>query len=61
MEQLNTILAKVDNLVDALNTGKGSIGMLINDPSLYNRAVATLNEIYNSLMRWATVKVRSAS
>ncbi|WP_158751136.1 MlaD family protein [Acidobacterium sp. S8] len=45
IEQLNTILAKVDNLVDALNTGKGSIGMLINDPSLYNRAVATLNEI----------------
>ena len=45
IEQLNTILAKVDNLVDALNTGKGSIGMLINDPGLYNRAVGTLNEI----------------
>jgi phospholipid/cholesterol/gamma-HCH transport system substrate-binding protein len=45
IEQLNTILAKVDNLVDSLNGGKGSIGMLINDPSLYNRAVAALNEI----------------
>ncbi len=45
IEQLNTILAKVDNLVDALNSGKGSIGKLINDPNLYNRAVATLNEI----------------
>jgi phospholipid/cholesterol/gamma-HCH transport system substrate-binding protein len=45
IEQLNTILAKVDNLVDALNGGKGSIGKLINDPMLYNRAVATLNEI----------------
>lgn len=45
IEQLNTILAKVDNLVDALNTGKGSIGMLINDPTLYNRAIGTLNEI----------------
>jgi phospholipid/cholesterol/gamma-HCH transport system substrate-binding protein len=45
IEQLNTILAKVDNLVDALNTGKGSIGMLINDPTLYNRAIAALNEI----------------
>jgi phospholipid/cholesterol/gamma-HCH transport system substrate-binding protein len=45
IEQLNTILAKVDNLVDALNTGKGSIGKLINDPQLYNRAVGTLNEI----------------
>jgi phospholipid/cholesterol/gamma-HCH transport system substrate-binding protein len=45
IEQLNAILAKVDNLVDSLNTGKGSIGMLINDPTLYNRAIAALNEI----------------
>jgi len=42
IEQLNTILAKVDNLVDSLNSGKGSIGMLINDPTLYNRAIAAL-------------------
>ena len=45
IEQLNTILAKVDNLVDSLNSGKGSIGKLINDPNLYDRAIATLNEI----------------
>jgi phospholipid/cholesterol/gamma-HCH transport system substrate-binding protein len=45
IEQLNTILAKVDNLVDSLNSGKGSIGMLINDPTLYNRAIGALNEI----------------
>jgi phospholipid/cholesterol/gamma-HCH transport system substrate-binding protein len=45
IEQLNTILAKVDNLVDALNSGKGSIGKLINDPTLYDRAIAALNEI----------------
>lgn len=45
IEQLNTILAKVDNLVDALNTGKGSIGQLINDPALYNRMVGTFNQL----------------
>ena len=45
IEQLNTILAKVDNLVDSLNSGKGSIGMLINDPTLYNKATSTLNEL----------------
>jgi len=45
IEQLNTILAKVDNLVDSLNSGKGSIGELINDPGLYNRAVSTINQI----------------
>jgi len=45
IEQLNTILAKVDSLVDSLNSGKGSIGQLINDPALYNKAVAAVNEI----------------
>lgn len=45
IQQLDTILAKVNNLVDALNSGKGSIGKLINDPSLYNRAVLTLNQL----------------
>jgi ABC-type transporter Mla subunit MlaD len=38
IEQLNTILAKVDSLADSLNSGKGSIGKLIQDPELYNRA-----------------------
>ena len=45
IEQLNTILAKVNNLVDALNSGKGSIGQLINNPDLYNKAIKTLNEL----------------
>lgn len=45
IEQLNTILAKVDNLVDSLNSGKGSIGQLINDPTLYNKAVLTVNQL----------------
>jgi phospholipid/cholesterol/gamma-HCH transport system substrate-binding protein len=45
IEQLNTILAKVDHLADSLNSTKGSIGELINNPDLYNKAVATLNEL----------------
>jgi phospholipid/cholesterol/gamma-HCH transport system substrate-binding protein len=45
IEQLNTILAKVDNLVDSLNSNKGSIGLLINDPALYNKALATFNQL----------------
>ena len=45
IEQLNTILAKVDNLVDSLNSGKGSIGQLINDPALYNKAVTTITQL----------------
>jgi phospholipid/cholesterol/gamma-HCH transport system substrate-binding protein len=45
IEQLNTILAKIDNLVDSLNTGKGSIGQLINSPDLYNKGIATVNQL----------------
>jgi phospholipid/cholesterol/gamma-HCH transport system substrate-binding protein len=45
IEQVNTILAKIDSLVDSLNTGKGSIGQLINDPGLYNRANETVNQL----------------
>ena len=45
IEQVNVILAKVNTLADALTTNKGSIGELINDPDLYNRAVATITEL----------------
>ena len=45
IEQVNTILAKIDSLVDSLNTGKGSVGQLINDPALYNKAVQAVDEL----------------
>ena len=45
IEQLNTILAKVDTVVDAVSTGKGSIGQLIQNPDLYNKAAATVSEL----------------
>lgn len=43
--QVNVILAKLNTLADALGTGKGSLGQLINDPALYNRAVGTINQL----------------
>ncbi len=45
VEQVNVILGKVNSLVDALNSGKGSIGQLINNPDLYNKANATINQL----------------
>jgi len=45
IEQVNTILAKIDSLVDSLNSGKGSIGQLINDPALYNKANETVTQL----------------
>ena len=45
IEQLNTILAKVDTVVDAISTGKGSIGQLIQNPDLYNKANQTVGQL----------------
>jgi phospholipid/cholesterol/gamma-HCH transport system substrate-binding protein len=46
IESLNVILAKMNTIVDNLQSGKGSVGMLINDPGLYNRANATVEELH---------------
>lgn len=45
IEQMNTILAKLNNLIDSISSGKGSIGQLINNPDLYNKLVSTLTEL----------------
>jgi phospholipid/cholesterol/gamma-HCH transport system substrate-binding protein len=45
IESLNVILAKVNNIVDSLQNGKGSVGKLINDPELYNKATATVDQL----------------
>lgn len=45
IEQMNTILAKLNNLVDSISSGKGSIGQLINNPELYTKLVSTLTEL----------------
>jgi phospholipid/cholesterol/gamma-HCH transport system substrate-binding protein len=38
IQQVNTILAKVNILADNLLNNKGSIGLLLNSPELYNKA-----------------------
>ena len=46
IEQLNVILAKMNTIVDNLQEGKGSVGQLINNPDLYNKANATVDELH---------------
>jgi phospholipid/cholesterol/gamma-HCH transport system substrate-binding protein len=46
VESLNVILAKVDDLVDTIKSGKGSAGKLIEDPTLYNEATATVKQLH---------------
>lgn len=43
--QLNDILTKMNAMVDGINNGQGSIGMLVKDPALYNKTIGILNQV----------------
>ena len=45
IQRLDTILDQVNQIATTLNSKNGSIGLLINDPTLYNRALTTVNEL----------------
>src|ERR1700727_451181 len=45
IESLNVILAKMNVIVDNLQSGKGTFGQLINSPDLYNKANNTVDEL----------------
>jgi phospholipid/cholesterol/gamma-HCH transport system substrate-binding protein len=45
IESLNVILAKLNDVVSDMQSGKGSFGQLLTNPELYNKFVATANEI----------------
>lgn len=42
--ELDHILAKMNTLADSLGAGQGTVGKLLKDPKLYNKAVATLDQ-----------------
>jgi phospholipid/cholesterol/gamma-HCH transport system substrate-binding protein len=46
IESLNVILAKINAMVDNLQSGKGSVGQLLQNPDLYNKATATVDELH---------------
>jgi phospholipid/cholesterol/gamma-HCH transport system substrate-binding protein len=45
IESLNVILAKMNVVVDNIQSGKGSVGQLINNPDLYNKADQTIEQL----------------
>jgi phospholipid/cholesterol/gamma-HCH transport system substrate-binding protein len=45
VESLNVILSKMNIIVDNIQSGKGSVGKIINDPELYNKATATVDQL----------------
>ena len=46
IESLNVILAKMNTIVDNMQSGKGSLGQLISNPDLYNKVNATIDELH---------------
>ena len=51
IESLNVILSKMDKIVDKLQNGEGSVGQLINNPDLYNKASQTVDEVHKLTMQ----------
>jgi phospholipid/cholesterol/gamma-HCH transport system substrate-binding protein len=45
IESLNVILAKINVIATNLQNGTGTVGKLLNDPALYNKATDTVNQL----------------
>ena len=46
LDQLNGTIAKLDKVIDGLQTGKGAAGQLLTNPELYDQANATVKELH---------------
>lgn len=44
IQNLNSIMPKLNDIATSLDSNKGTAGKFINDPQLYNRAVGTINQ-----------------
>ena len=51
IDNLNVILAKLNNVVDNLQSGKGTIGQLLTNPELYNKFLATTNDLDKMVLK----------
>ncbi len=49
MQQVDNTLANVQALTDKLNSGEGSLGLLMNDATLYNNLNATVNSLNTTI------------
>jgi len=56
IESLNVVLAKMNTIVDNMQSGKGSIGQLINNPDLYNKVNGTVDELHKLTINLNTGK-----
>src|SRR5215469_13847378 len=49
LQKLDILVTRVDHIVAQVDNGKGSLGKIINDPALFNRVTAALNQIQGIL------------
>jgi phospholipid/cholesterol/gamma-HCH transport system substrate-binding protein len=49
LQNLDVLVRRVDRIVAQIEGGKGSLGKIINDPGLYNRATGTIDQIQDLL------------
>lgn len=49
LQNLDVLVKRVDRIVAEVESGKGSLGKIINDPALFNRATGILNQIQTLL------------
>lgn len=49
LQNLDILIHRVNHIVEEVDSGKGSLGKFINDPALFNRATAVLNQIQGLL------------
>lgn len=47
LQNIQSLVQRVDRIVSTIESGQGSIGKFINDPMLYNRLNTTLSEVQN--------------
>jgi phospholipid/cholesterol/gamma-HCH transport system substrate-binding protein len=45
LQNMQTLLQRLDRILTIVESGKGSVGKLINDPSLYNRLNSTIADL----------------
>jgi phospholipid/cholesterol/gamma-HCH transport system substrate-binding protein len=45
IQALNQVIHKVGTLVDTLNSGKGTVGILLNDPAMAQKIVRTVDQL----------------
>lgn len=45
IESINKVVAKVGVLLDTLNSGQGTAGMLLNDPEVAKKVIRTINQL----------------